>query len=72
MSGSAFSPDVIDMVAILFSFDVQKDFAMVADEDAKDKLSAINDFGDSAVMGRTLMTVLIEKVKVCEKTGQLN
>ena len=63
MSGSAFSPDVIDMVAILFSFDVQKDFAMVADEDAKDKLSAINDFGDSAVMGRTLMTVLIEKVK---------
>ena len=50
LSGSAFSPDVIDMVAILLSFDVQKDFAMVADEDAKDKLSAINDFGDSAVM----------------------
>jgi hypothetical protein len=45
------------MGIILFSFDVQKDFAMIADEDAKDKLSAINDFGDSAVRGRTLMTV---------------
>jgi hypothetical protein len=33
------------MGPILFTFDVQKDFAMIADEDAKDKLSAIN--GDS-------------------------
>ena len=39
---------------------------MNADEDAKDKLSAINDFGDSAVMGRTPRTVIVEKVKVCE------
>ena len=40
---------------------------MIADEDAKDKLSAINDFGDSAVMERTPMTVeQVEKVKVCE------
>ena len=44
---------------------------MIANEDAKDKLSAINDFVDSAVIGRTLIIVLIEKVKVCEKTGQL-
>ena len=35
------------MGPILFSFDVQKDFAMIGDEDAKVKLSAINDFGDS-------------------------
>ena len=47
------SPDLLDLGTILFSFDVQMDFAMIADEDAKDKLSAINDFGDSAVMGRT-------------------
>ena len=60
------------MVTIVFSFDVQKDFAMIADDDAKDKLSAINDFGDSGVMGRTLKTVLVEKEKVCEKTGLLN
>ena len=31
------------MGTILFSIDVQKDFAMIADEDAKDKLSAINE-----------------------------
>ena len=60
------SPDLLDLGTILFSFDVQMDFAMIADEDAKDKLSAINDFGDSAVMGRTPMTVMVEKVKVCE------
>ena len=47
LSGSAFSPVLHDMGPVLFSFDVQKDFAMIADEDAKDKLSAINDFGDS-------------------------
>ena len=44
---------------------------MIANENAKDKLSTINDFVDSAVIGRTLMIVFIEKVKVCEKTGQL-
>ena len=71
LSESPFSPDLLDIGTILFSFDVQKDFAMIANEDAKDKLSAINDFVDSAVIGRTLMIVLIEKVKVCEKTGQL-
>jgi hypothetical protein len=43
LSGSAFSPDLLDMGTILFSIDVQKDFAMIADEDAKDKLSAINE-----------------------------
>ena len=63
--------DLLDIETILFPFDVQKDFAMIANEDAKDKLSAINDFVDSAVIGRTLMIVLIENVKVCEKTGQL-
>ena len=71
LSESPFSPDLLDIGTILFSFNVQKDFAMIANEDAKDKLSAINDFVDSAVIGRTLMIVLIEKVKVCEKTGQL-
>ena len=62
---------MLDIGTILFSFVVQKDFAMIANEDAKDKLSAINDFVDSAVIGRSLMIVLIEKVKVCEKSGQL-
>jgi hypothetical protein len=60
------------MGTILFSFNGEKDFAMIADEEAKDKLTAINDFADSVVMGRTLMTVLVENVKVCYKTGQLN
>ena len=58
-----FSPDLLDMVTILFSFDVQKDFSVIADEDAKAKLSDTNDFGDSAEVGRTLMAVLVEKVK---------
>ena len=62
----AFSHDFLNMGTDLFSFDVQKDFTMIADEDAKDKLSDINDIGDSAVMGRTPMTVMVEKVKVCE------
>ena len=35
VSGSAFSPDLLNMVTILFTFDVQKDFAMIADEDSK-------------------------------------
>ena len=72
LSKSAFTPDnLLGIGTILFPFDVQKDFAMIASENAKDKLVAINDFVDSAVIGRTLMIVLIEKVKVCEKTGQL-
>jgi hypothetical protein len=72
LSESAFTPDdLLGIGTILFSFDVQKDFAMIANDDAKDKLSAINDFVDSAVIGRTLMIDLIEKVKVCEKTGHL-
>ena len=37
LSESAFSPDLLDIGTILFSFDVQKDFAMIANEDAKDK-----------------------------------
>ena len=41
MDRSAYSPDLLDMVTNLFSFHVQKDFAMMDDEDAKDKLSAI-------------------------------
>jgi hypothetical protein len=54
-----------------FTFDVQIDFAMIDNEDAKDKLSAINDFVDYAVIGRTLIIVLIEKVKVCDWTINL-
>ena len=72
VSGSAFRPELLDLGTILFSFHVQNDFSMIADEDAKDKLSVLIDIGASAVMGRTQMTVLVEKLKVYEKTVQLN
>ena len=44
MDRAAYSPDLLDMVTNLFSFHVQKDFATMDDEDAKDKLSAMFEY----------------------------